>query len=72
MKVDASVGRAPKNVSLHDHCGRLKLSAQCDDEAELLAQFYGCLVFGGVITIDRVDHQEFKYEIPVDATEVKS
>lgn len=40
MKINASVGRAPKNVSLNDECLHLKLDAQTKEEAAFLAWLY--------------------------------
>lgn len=40
MKINASVGRAPKNVDLHAHCQHLKLDAQTEQEAAFLAWLY--------------------------------
>ncbi len=47
MNIDASVGKAPKHIGLHERCGKLVLKATNDDEARLLSCMYRAIVGGG-------------------------
>lgn len=40
MKINASVGRAPKKIDLRSFCAHLKLDAHTNEDGEFLAWLY--------------------------------
>lgn len=62
MKITAYAGR--KKVDLRDHCESLKLGANFDNEPELLAAIYRCLVFGGRLRAEPKSGSVVEIEFP--------